>query len=126
MYGPTGNVEQNRSLPTPGHHGVNGQWKAPRAPASGEPPYGEEILGIRRRAAGIVELVLKDPTPEHAWARDLLREHLAAHPGTPEIALAEHLIAVRSVRRQPADDKGYQRALGTYAREGIDARIDGS
>jgi EAL domain-containing protein (putative c-di-GMP-specific phosphodiesterase class I) len=64
--------------------------------------YGHDVSGIRRQAREIINAVLSDPAPGQARARDLLREHLAAHPGRPEDALAEHLIALRSLTWPPA------------------------
>ncbi len=51
--------------------------------------------GLRRQAAQIIAAVLSDSTPEQARARARLRRWLQAYPGRPEIALAEHLIALR-------------------------------
>ena len=48
---------------------------------------------IRKQSAQIIDAVLSGTAPEQASARDRLREHLAAHPGRPDIALAEHLSA---------------------------------
>jgi EAL domain-containing protein (putative c-di-GMP-specific phosphodiesterase class I) len=45
--------------------------------------------------------VLADPAPEQAGAKRLLLEHLAAYPGRPEIALAEHLMALRFLTGVP-------------------------
>lgn len=67
---------------------------------------GAEPPGIRRQAAWIIETVLADPSPGQAHIQGLLREHLAAHPGRPDIALAEHLLALRSLTGLPAESKG--------------------
>lgn len=64
------------------------------APWAVEPETGE-AWGIRGQAAGIIAMVLADSTPEKARARDHLRRCVDAHPGRPEIALAEHLSALR-------------------------------
>lgn len=64
------------------------------APWAAEPGAGE-AWSIRRQAAGIIAMVLADFTPEQARARDHLRKCVDAHPGRPEIALAEHLSALR-------------------------------
>jgi hypothetical protein len=64
------------------------------APWAAEPGAGE-AWSIRRQAAGIIAMVLADFTPEQARARDHLRKCVDAHPGQPEIALAEHLSALR-------------------------------
>lgn len=50
--------------------------------------------GIRRQAAEIIEAVLAQTAPENAAVRDQLRKHNAAHPGRPEVALAEHLASL--------------------------------
>lgn len=62
-----------------------------------EPLSGGEPSGIRRQAAWIVEQVLADRASKHDGVRERLRERLAAHPGRPEIALAEHLASLRSL-----------------------------
>jgi hypothetical protein len=58
-------------------------------------PGSGEAWGIRRQAARIIAMVLADSAPEEARARQHLRKCLAARPGRPEIALAEHLSALR-------------------------------
>jgi len=63
----------------------------------------DEMAGIRRQAAWIVDKVLADPAPEQTRVQGLLRAHLAAHPGRPEIALAEHLMALESLTRLSTD-----------------------
>jgi EAL domain-containing protein (putative c-di-GMP-specific phosphodiesterase class I) len=63
--------------------------------------YDDGTSGIRRQAREIINAVLSDPAPGQARVRDQLREHLAAHPGRPEDALAEHLIALRSLTWSP-------------------------
>ena len=50
---------------------------------------------LRWQAAQIIAAVLSDSTPEQARARAQLRRWLQAYPSRPEIALAEHLIALR-------------------------------
>ncbi|AXJ09122.1 hypothetical protein [Arthrobacter sp. PM3] len=70
--------------------------------ASG-PGYAADAAGIRHQAARIIEAVLADTAPEHARARDLLRQQIAAHPGHPERALVEHLAALKAV---PGPDYG--------------------
>ena len=68
--------------------------------------YGNDASGIRRQASEIIQAVLSDPAPEQARARDMLRGHVAAHPGHPEIALAEHLSSLRSLTESPAGAPG--------------------
>ena len=73
-----------------------------------------EAWGIRRQAAGIIAMVLADSAPEQSRARDHLRKCVEAHPGRPEIALAEHLSALRQAAAEglpvewlpPAEDAG--------------------
>ncbi|WP_427131165.1 EAL domain-containing protein [Pseudarthrobacter sp. S9] len=65
-------------------------------------PHPADAAGIRRQASAIIEAVLKDSTPDHARVRDLLRKHLAAHPGRPERALVEHLISLKALTGFPA------------------------
>lgn len=47
--------------------------------------------------------MLADPSPEQARIQGLPRAHLAAHPGRPDIALTEHLMALESLKRLPTD-----------------------
>lgn len=79
-----------------------------RPPADPAPArhYGNDASGIRRQALEIIKAVLSDPAPEQARARDMLREHVAAHPGNPEKALAEHLTSLRSLTGSPAGTPG--------------------
>ncbi|RNL59169.1 EAL domain-containing protein [Arthrobacter oryzae] len=63
----------------------------------GTRPEAGSAPGIRRQAAEIIGAVLASSVPEQAAARDQLRQCLAAHPGRPEEALVEHLIALRSL-----------------------------
>jgi EAL domain-containing protein (putative c-di-GMP-specific phosphodiesterase class I) len=74
-----------------------------RPPADPTPArrYGNDASGIRRQASEIIKAVLSDPSPEQARARDMLREHVAAHPGNPEKALAEHLTSLRALTGSP-------------------------
>ena len=53
--------------------------------------------GIRHQAAGIIDAVLADTAPENDRARELLRQQIAAHPGQPERALFEHLVALKAL-----------------------------
>ena len=62
-----------------------------------------EADGIRRQAAWIIDAVLADPAPEQARIQGLLREKLAAHPGRPDIALTEHLMALEASGRMHTD-----------------------
>ncbi|NUU33068.1 EAL domain-containing protein [Arthrobacter sp. C9C5] len=66
-----------------------------------DPPCGG-ASGIRRQAAEIIDAVLSASEPERAEVRDQLRRCLAAHPGRPEAALVEHLLALRSLTGFPA------------------------
>jgi EAL domain-containing protein (putative c-di-GMP-specific phosphodiesterase class I) len=52
---------------------------------------------IRGQAWDIIESVLDDATPQSEWAREQLRSQMESHPGNPERALLEHLIATRSI-----------------------------
>ena len=53
--------------------------------------------GIRHQAARIIDAVLADTAPDHDRARELLRQQIAAHPGNPERALMEHLLALKAL-----------------------------
>lgn len=66
----------------------------PADPWAGQSGDGD-ARGLRRQAAQIIAAVLSDSSPEQARARAQLRRWLLTHPGRPEIALAEHLIALR-------------------------------
>ncbi len=59
--------------------------------------HAADAAGIRQQAARIIDAVLADTAPEHDNARELLRRQIAAHPGHPERALAEHLAALKAV-----------------------------
>ena len=59
--------------------------------------HAADAAGIRHQAARIIEAVLADPAPEHQQVRELLRRQIAAHPGHPERALAEHLTALKAL-----------------------------
>ncbi|MFF2246585.1 hypothetical protein ACFVTM_20710 [Arthrobacter sp. NPDC058130] len=50
---------------------------------------------LRLQAAEIIAAVLSDSTPGQASAREQLWQCLQAHPDRPEIALVEHLVALR-------------------------------
>ena len=67
--------------------------------ASGQVSH--DVPGIRKQAAEIIDAVLSGSEPEQASVRHQLRQHLAAHPGRPDIALAEHLTALRSLATFP-------------------------
>ena len=64
--------------------------------------YGDDVSGIRRQAR----------------ARELLRQHLAAHPGNPEKALAEHLDALRSLTGFPDGAAGPEQAVPSGGQDG--------
>jgi hypothetical protein len=51
---------------------------------------------IRHQATRIIDAVLADTAPDHRQARELLRQQIAAHPGHPERALMEHLLALKA------------------------------
>ena len=71
------------------------------ADAEASSQMSHDVPVIRRQSAKIIEAVLSGSAPEQASARDQLREHLAAHPGRPDIALAEHLATFRSLTTFP-------------------------
>ena len=52
---------------------------------------------IRHQAIRIIDAVLADTAPDHHRARELLRQQIAAHPGQPERALMEHLLALKAL-----------------------------
>ncbi|WP_235347463.1 EAL domain-containing protein [Arthrobacter sp. SPG23] len=59
---------------------------------------------IRGQAWDIIESVLDDATPQSEWAREQLRSRMESHPGNPERALLEHLMATRSITDEQSDD----------------------
>jgi EAL domain-containing protein (putative c-di-GMP-specific phosphodiesterase class I) len=59
---------------------------------------------IRGQAWDIIESVLDDATPQSEWAREQLRTRMESHPGNPERALLEHLMATRSITDRQSDD----------------------
>jgi EAL domain-containing protein (putative c-di-GMP-specific phosphodiesterase class I) len=75
----------------------------PTVPVSPRLGAAEQALGrraartsIRGQASEIIAKVLADTSPERSSARQLLSSRLASHPGSPEEALLEHLMAIRS------------------------------
>lgn len=64
-------------------------------------PTGHDVAGIRRQASDIIEAVLSGTDPHQSGARDQLRRIMAAHPGRPETALAEHLLTIRRLTLVP-------------------------
>lgn len=52
---------------------------------------------LREQVMEVINDVLADSCPEREWARNQLRELLAAHPEDPERALLEHLIIIRQL-----------------------------
>ena len=92
-----------------------------------EPMQDAEADGIRRQAAWIIDAVLADPASEQARIQGLLREKLAAHPGRPDIALTEHLMALEALGRMPPDHASPASSPATaYAdfRESMSLRIE--
>lgn len=60
-------------------------------------PTGDSLARIREQAADIIQEVLSGTDPDQAQARKALLRQCAAHPGHPEIALAEHLLTIRGI-----------------------------
>lgn len=60
-------------------------------------PIGDSLAGIREQAADILQEILAGTDPDQASARNALLKQCAAHPGHPEIALAEHLLTLRGI-----------------------------
>ncbi|WLQ07763.1 EAL domain-containing protein [Arthrobacter oryzae] len=59
---------------------------------------------IRGQARDIIESVLDDTTPQSEWAREQLRTRMESHPGNPERALLEHLMATRSITDEQSEE----------------------
>jgi hypothetical protein len=51
---------------------------------------------LKHQATRIIDAVLAETAPDHRRARELLRQQIAAHPGHPERALMEHLLALKA------------------------------
>ncbi len=62
--------------------------------------------GVRQQTLMIIGIVLAGENPEQAGARAKLRRRLEANPGRPELALAEHLAALGSMKFPSAPDNG--------------------
>jgi hypothetical protein len=84
---------------------TDGESTADRGPQS-IPSSDVSDPTIRGQARDIIESVLDDATPQSEWARDQLRSQMASHPGNPERALLEHLIATRSITDEQTDEPG--------------------
>lgn len=100
-----------------------------KAPADQDPvpPGADGLSGIRRQAAWIVEQVLAAAEPEHAGVRESLRERLAANPGRPEIALAEHIASLRSATELTSEEGSQPPGPDTSAgesRETMSMRVE--
>ena len=82
---------------------TDGESTANRGPQS-NPPSDVNDPTIRGQAWDIIESVLDDATPQSEWAREQLRTRMESHPGNPERALLEHLMATRSFTDGQSDD----------------------
>ena len=60
---------------------------------------GDDSLGIRDQAMGIISSVLAQDQMANPEAAERLRAHLSAHPGRPELALLEHLMETGRLNR---------------------------
>jgi hypothetical protein len=56
-----------------------------------------DVPVIRQQAQAIIDAVMSGSGSEGAAARKQLRAFVEAHPGQPEVALAEHLLALRTL-----------------------------
>jgi hypothetical protein len=52
-------------------------------------------MTLREQVMEVIHDVLADPSLEREWAKNQLRELLAAYPDEPERALLKHLIITR-------------------------------
>ncbi|MBT2593970.1 EAL domain-containing protein [Arthrobacter sp. ISL-72] len=84
---------------------TDGESTAGRGPRS-IPPSDVSVPTIRGQARDIIESVLDDATPQSEWAREQLRSRMESHPGNPERALLEHLIATRTITDEQTDEPG--------------------
>jgi EAL domain-containing protein (putative c-di-GMP-specific phosphodiesterase class I) len=88
----------------------------------------DELSAIRRQAAWIIEQVLAGGKHQPDSVTELLRERLQAHPGRPEIALAEHLETLRSLTRlQPGVVSGppsSPRLSAAESRDSMSTRVE--
>ena len=55
----------------------------------------DAVPEIRRQAMAIIEELMAVTDPETEHEREQLRAFVEDHPGQPEVALAQHLLAVR-------------------------------
>lgn len=62
-------------------------------------------MSLRDQVLDVINHVLSDPCPEREWARNQLRELLAAYPDDPERVLLEHLIATRELTADFEDEE---------------------
>lgn len=82
---------------------TDGESTAHRGPQS-NPPSDVSDPTIRGQARDIIASVLDDATPQSEWAREQLRTRMESHPGNPERALLEHLMATRSITDGQPDE----------------------
>ena len=68
------------------------------------PPRG---VTLREQVIAVINDVLADPCPEREWAKNQLRQLLAAHPDEPERALLKHLIITRKRTASVEDEDGF-------------------
>ena len=88
----------------------------------------DELLAIRQQAAWIIEQVLAGEKRQPDSVAEQLRKQLEAHPGRPEIALAEHLAFLRSLTHlQPPAESGppsSPRLSATEPRDSMSTRVE--
>ncbi|MBT2555482.1 EAL domain-containing protein [Arthrobacter sp. ISL-5] len=82
------------------------------SPDPGGPAAPRGDMTLREQVFDVINDVLDDTCPEREWAKNQLRELLAAHPDDPERALLEHLIITRKLTEAVEDEA--PSALGQF------------
>ena len=73
----------------------------------GIPATPPRVVTLREQVIAVIHDVLDDPCPEREWAKNQLRQLLAAHPDEPERALLKHLIITRRRTASVEDEDGF-------------------
>lgn len=96
--------------------------EASKPPAGG----GQGFLRAQAQAQAIIDEVLAGTSGAAAGLREQLREHVATHPGRPEIALWEHLAALRpELAAKIGQRVANGQASSNTASGGQSAQVDG-
>jgi EAL domain-containing protein (putative c-di-GMP-specific phosphodiesterase class I) len=74
------------------------------SPDPGGPAAPRRDVTLREQVIDVINDVLDDTCPERGWAKNQLRELLAAHPDDPERVLLDHLIITRKLTEAVEDE----------------------